>query len=171
LGECINYNAYGETVEDLYFDPAELYRLIHAHADPFSFIREDRAFPLLKNGYVGDMAQARAVAPMHESAAGAIYLLPQVAWSRRVSGVFGNALATKAPQRAHAVLTKKTDGGYLVSVRAPLAVKAGADVLCSQFETGGGRKGAAGINHLPEADVERFVVAFDNVFSKNNNGS
>jgi hypothetical protein len=165
LGECINYNAYGETVADLYFDPAELYRLIHVHVDPFGFIREDRAFPLLKNGYDGDMAQAQASAAAHESAAGAVYVLPDAAWSRRVSGVFGNVLATGAPERAHAVLTRKSDGGYLVSVRAPLSVKAGADVLCSQFETGGGRKSAAGINHLPEADVDRFLAAFDRVFA------
>lgn len=164
LGECINYNAYGETVEDLYFHPAELYRLIHAHADPLTFIHEDPAFHTLKSGYDQDMARARASTPAHESLAGSLYLLPDEAWSRRVSGVFGNALATGAPQRAHAVLTKKSDGGYLVSVRAPLAVKAGADVLCGQFETGGGRRGAAGINHLPEAEIERFVGAFDRVF-------
>lgn len=165
LGECINYNAYGETVEDLYFDPAELYRLIHAHTDPLTFIHENPAFHTLKSGYGQDMAQAQANKAVHESPAGSIYLLPDAAWSRRISGVFGNALATAAPQRAHAVLTKKTDGAYLVSVRAPLAVKAGADALCSQFETGGGRKGAAGINHLPEADLERFIAAFDSVFA------
>jgi len=165
LGECINYNAYGEALEDLFFAPAELYRLIHAHTDPFSFIREDRVFPILKNGYTGDMARAKTVAPMHSSAAGIIYELPDAAWSRRVSGVFGNALATGAPQRAHAVLTKKSDGAYLVSVRAPLAVKAGADVLCSQFETGGGRKSAAGINRLPEENLERFITVFDQVFA------
>jgi hypothetical protein len=167
LGECINYNAYGEAVADLYFDPAELYRLIHAHGDPFTFIREDRAFAILKRGYAEDMAQAKAIQGIHESDAGLVFALPDAAWSRRVSGVFGNWLATQSPQRAHAVLTQKSDGAYLVSVRAPLALKAGADVLCSQFETGGGRKGAAGINHLPDADVPRFLAAFDEVFSKN----
>ncbi len=166
LGECINYNAYGETEQDLFFAPAELYRQIHAYADPFTFIREDRAYPILKQGYTQDMTQAQATAPMHESLAGAIYFLPDAAWSRRVSGVFGNALATGYPQRAHAVLTKKSNGGYLVSVRAPLVAKAGADVLCSQFETGGGRKGAAGINHLPETDVDRFIAAFDAGFTR-----
>ena len=165
LGECINYNAYGEALNDLFFTPAELYRLIHMHVDPFSFIHEDSAFSILKNGYTGDMAQARAIAPMHNSAAGIIYRLPDAAWSRRVSGVFSNALATGAPQFAHAVLTKKSDGAYLVSVRAPLARKAGADVLCSQFETGGGRNSAAGINHLPEEDLHRFIAAFDNAFA------
>lgn len=165
LGECINYNAYGEALQDLFFAPAELYRLLHSHTDPFSFIREERAFIMLKNGYTGDMAQAKTVTPMHRSAAGIIYELPDAAWSRRVSGVFGNTLATGAPTLAHAVLSKKSDGAYLVSVRAPLAVKAGADVLCSQFESGGGRKSAAGINQLPVANLARFIAAFDQVFA------
>lgn len=166
LGECINYNAYGESVEDLYFHPAELYRIVHRHADPFSFIREEAAFTTLSNGYRDDMAQAVAVAPDEESAAGAIYILPDAAWSRRVSGVFGNHLATMSPQRAHAVLTQRTAGGFLVSVRAPLATKTGADQLCSQFETGGGRKGAAGINHLPEDQLERFSSLFRQTFAR-----
>ncbi|MND00941.1 hypothetical protein D3C83_197340 [compost metagenome] len=52
-------------------------------------------------------------------------------------------------------------GGYAVSVRAPFDNPRGADVLCLQFETGGGRQAAAGINRLPEADYERFVAAFN----------
>jgi hypothetical protein len=36
--------------------------------------------------------------------------------------------------------------------------------LCGRFETGGGRKGAAGINHLPEDEVERFVALFNSTF-------
>ena len=57
------------------------------------------------------------------------------------------------------------DGGYVVSVRAPLSHKTGADELCRQFETGGGRKAAAGINHLAEVDYERFMNAFLDAFS------
>jgi hypothetical protein len=42
--------------------------------------------------------------------------------------------------------------------------KSGADQLCSRFETGGGRKGAAGINHLPESELGRFIAGFFEVF-------
>ena len=49
-------------------------------------------------------------------------------------------------------------------MRAPLDNKMGADEICSQFETGGGRKGAAGINHLPEAEFDRFVSLFYKVY-------
>jgi hypothetical protein len=40
LGECLNYNGYGETLGDLFFDPAELYRQLRPYADPFAFIAE-----------------------------------------------------------------------------------------------------------------------------------
>lgn len=37
LGECLNYNGYGDSVDDLHFHPAELYRRLHGYADPFAF--------------------------------------------------------------------------------------------------------------------------------------
>ena len=57
-------------------------------------------------------------------------------------------------------MTTLAGGGFLVSVRAPLAAPQGADRLCRQFATGGGRQAAAGINVLPPADYDRFVAAF-----------
>jgi hypothetical protein len=48
----------------------------------------------------------------------------------------------------------------VVSVRAPLVNKTGADELCKRFPSGGGRKAAAGINALPEADIPAFIAAF-----------
>jgi len=164
LGECLNYNGYGETLDDLFYDPADLYRQLRPYADPFAFVAESPAYQTLKSGYQEDMARAVAVSATEERASGRIFMLPAEKWARRISGVFGNQLAVESPAQAHAVLTAKPDGGYVVSVRAPLATKAGADVLCSQFETGGGRKGAAGINHLPESEVGRFIASFFQTF-------
>lgn len=164
LGECLNYNGYGETVEDLFFHPEELYRIVHRHTDPFSFIHEESAFHTLRHGYAEDMAKAQETTPIETTGKGSIYLLPDAAWSRRISGVFSNALATASPEQATAVLTRRSKGGFVVSVRAPLATKTGADEVCSRFETGGGRKGAAGINVLPETDLERFTGEFYAVF-------
>ena len=166
LGECINCNSYGETVADLHFPPAELYRVLHPFKNPFVFINENGIFEILKQGYAEDMALARAVKPEHETPHGAVYILPAKPWSRRVSGAFGNVLASASPDRAHAVLTQRgDDGAFVVSVRAPQATNSGADILCSRFATGGGRKGAAGINLLPENELPRFMQAFDEVFS------
>jgi hypothetical protein len=58
------------------------------------------------------------------------------------------------------VLTRKADGSFLVSVRAPLNDKRDADTLCRQFATGGGRAAAAGINELPASDLNAFIDAF-----------
>jgi len=159
LGECLNYNGYGETLADLHFPPDELYRLLHRHADPFAFIAGEPAFRLLQQGYAEDMAKAGELPPGMATEACALYLLPDAPWSRRVSGSFGNRLAQSWPNRAHAILTRRA-GGYTVSVRAPLAAPTGADELCRRFDSGGGRKAAAGINCLPEAKGEEFVAAF-----------
>jgi hypothetical protein len=40
----------------------------------------------------------------------------------------------------------------------------GADDFCRAFPTGGGRKRAAGINHLPEAEFDAFVERFEAAF-------
>ncbi|MCS6785876.1 MAG: acetyltransferase [Thiobacillaceae bacterium] len=160
LGECLNYNAYGETVADLHFPPDELYRRLHAYADPFDFIREAPEFTALRAGYAADMAAAQAVRPVEARAGGAVVILPDAAWARRVSGVYANALAQAHPQRAHALLTRSPQGHYVVSVRAPLANRSGADTLCSRFPTGGGRQAAAGINALPESRLDEFIAAF-----------
>jgi hypothetical protein len=159
LGVCLNYNAYGESVADLYFPPDELYRLLHPYPDPFAFMAEEAAFRQLQQGYAEDMAKAEGIAPEMATESCALYLLPDAAWSRRVSGSFSNRLAQNWPRRAHALLTRRKDG-FTVSVRAPLVSPTGADELCRRFDTGGGRKAAAGINCLPEASLDEFVVQF-----------
>ena len=166
LGECLNYNGYGETLADLFFDPAELYRQMRPYADPFVFINESGAYPILNAGYAQDMALAECVTAAETRAAGRLFILPPDKWARRISGVFGNKLAVDSPTQAHAVLTAKEEGGYVVSVRAPMVAKSGADEVCSQFETGGGRRGAAGINHLPESKLDRFTALFYSTFTR-----
>jgi len=161
LGVYLNYNGYGSNLDDLHFQPSQLYRLISIYADPFDFINDgSEHFQKLEVGYQQDMASASALAPEHSNAATAVYLLPNESWARRVSGVYSNDLANAHPGRAHAVLTVKANGGYLVSVRAPLNNKTGADELCMQFPTGGGRKAAAGINDLPADMLAQFVDTF-----------
>jgi len=164
LGECLNYNGYGETLDDLFFDPADLYRQLRPFADPFAFIAESPAYQRLNAGYQEDMARAVAVSATEARASGRVFMLPAEKWARRISGVFGNQLAVESPAQAHAVLTAKPEGGYLVSVRSPLVARSGADELCSQFDSGGGRKGAAGINHLPESELGRFIALFFKTF-------
>jgi hypothetical protein len=160
LGECINYNAYGETVDDLHYHPADLYRALGAYAEPFAFIADEPVFDVLRQGMADDLWRAAEAGAHGANEAHAVVMLPDAAWSRRVSGTLGNRLARAHPERAHAVVPARPDGAYTVSVRAPLAQPAGADALCRQFESGGGRAGAAGIDRLPAADLDRFARAF-----------
>jgi hypothetical protein len=164
LGECINYNAYGETIEDLHYPPADLYETLSRYRDPRDFIEGEPVLEVLKTAMEDDYDRARAIAPQMASATAAVYVLPDAAWSRRIHGFFANRLAHEHPARAHALLVGGRDG-YLASVRAPLEKPHGADALCLKFETGGGRQAAAGINRLPEADCARFIAEFGRAFS------
>jgi hypothetical protein len=159
LGEAINYNAYGESVEDLHYHPADLYQVIAPYRDPRHFIFDEPVFEVLKQAGAEDMARAEETRPEFATDAAALYVLPDASWSRRVNGVFSNRLAQAEPQRAHAVLVTKGDG-FVVSVRAPRNNPTGAELLCSGFATGGGRQAAAGINHLPQQDLAQFAAAF-----------
>lgn len=160
LGTLINYNGYGMTEDDLYFHPADLYRDIQPFENPFDFIAQSNSYAVLAEGYASDMAKAEQISVELNDANTALIMLPNEAWARRVSGVYGNALAREHPSRAHALLTLVDDGNYRISVRAPLINKTGADTLCMQFPTGGGRKAAAGINALPVDMLDNFKNAF-----------
>lgn len=166
LGICINYNGYGSCIEDLHFPPDALFRELLPYQSPLDYIADSQSsYQTLEAGYRDDMAKAEAVAAEYASDSVAIYILPDETWSRRISGVFGNHLANLHPERAHGVVSHNREGGYLVSVRAPLNNKSGADELCSEFPTGGGRKGAAGINHLPVEALGAFVEKMNTRYS------
>ncbi len=161
LGICINYNAYGHSVADLHVAPDTLYQHLVQFASPLDFLlAKADIFGELQAGYAADFQIAQSIKPEYQDDKIGVYLLPDEAWARRINGVMGNDLANLNPQRAHAVLTYNPCGAYQVSVRAPLATKQGADELCGLFKTGGGRKSAAGINHLPIDELTQFIDAF-----------
>ena len=165
LGTYINYNGYGPAIGDLHFDPKDLYLKLYAADGPLDFVHNSSDFDKLSIGYREDMSNAEALQPLHCNEKSAVFLLPDEAWARRVSGVYSNDLATENPDRAHAVLTLKANGNYLISVRAPMSNKSGAAELCMKFPTGGGRAGAAGINDLPAATLQSFVDAFEQAYA------
>ena len=166
LGECMNYNGYGASLDDLHVTPKALSEEVRAYESPLDFITDEKSsYQRLLDGYQKDLAQAASLQPLSSDEHVALYRLPNEAWARRVSGVFANQLATENPSRAHAMLTDKASGNYLVSVRAPLNRKEGADQLCLQFATGGGRKAAAGINDLPADQLENFIHKFREAYA------
>ncbi|MDA7745720.1 DHH family phosphoesterase [Psychromonas sp.] len=158
LGTLINYNGYGSTISDLHYEPANLYRLLLEYSSPFDVIKDNNSpYLQLKTAYETDLALALAIPTHYQSSLLSVFELPDKPWSRRISGVYGNLLANQNPDSAFAVLTKNKEQNYLVSLRAPLNDKQGAGDICSQFESGGGRAAAAGINNLPESSLSKFI--------------
>ena len=165
LGKLLNYNAYGDSVDELIIHPAELYRRLHRHLDPLRFISDEPVLKTLAATLESDLRQALFISPERVSPCGSMTYLPDAAWSRRVSGTLANYLARDEPTFAHAVLLPTADKAWRVSVRAPMQSPYGADQLCRQFAGGGGRPAAAGIDALPAAERSIFIEAFRQVFA------
>jgi hypothetical protein len=159
LGIYINYNGYGRTVDDLHIAPDALFTTLLNYPDPFTLINEANSiFTLLEQAYLSDMTQAKQANILHDDETLQVIELEDAPWSRRVSGVYGNELANQNPDKAHAVFTLNLDNTYTVSLRAPINNKLGAGELCAQFETGGGRAAAAGVNQLPKEKLGNFIA-------------
>jgi len=164
LGHTLNYNAYGECEGDLHMAPAALYRVMSGFEDPFDFMVTP-TYKKLHSGYRSDCAQLQGLAPYYERPGSAVYLLPSTPWSRRISGVLANRLASERDGRSFAVINERSDGDFLVSVRSARPEARSACGLCQQFDSGGGRKAAAGINRLPAAELPRFIERFSTYFA------
>jgi hypothetical protein len=166
LGIYINYNGYGAGIEDLYFHPADLYQHCVRYSSPLDFVTDAKdVFETLSTGYTEDLQKAFEQPYTHETADIAAIILPDAKWARRVSGVFSNDLSNRYPDRAHVILTQKTTGDYVVSIRAPQSRLEGADEVAMQFATGGGRKGAAGINSLSDSSIPALIDAMAKRYS------
>ena len=58
LGTCLNYNGYGDNLEDLHFHPQQLYSEMKPFADPLAFVAQSAAFSKLEAGLLADTAMA-----------------------------------------------------------------------------------------------------------------
>lgn len=164
LGSLLNYNAYGEQVDDLTISPKELYKDLHQYQDPFDFIAHASNYSLLSDSYNEDMAMLDEIRPTCEQKYAAIYVLPSHSWARRISGLLANKLKDQTKDKSFAVLTQKPDGSYVVSVRTADPKNKSASRFCSAFPSGGGRQAAAGINSLPVEELAQFSKMFFTYF-------
>jgi hypothetical protein len=160
LGVRLNYNAYGESLSDLHVVPTALADEMLNFPDPLEFARASALFAKIMAGYQADMAAAQQLEPLRQSPGAVLYLMPDAAWARRVIGTLANDLARAHAGCAIAIVSPQSSGD-VVSVRVPRDAATGADVFCRGFPTGGGRRTAGGINHLPRAELERFISAFE----------
>ncbi len=164
LGAALNYNAYGETDADVMVNPAALYDIVSSYTDPFDLFHREPIIAHLSRERAADLRRVIGARPMRSLPSADAYLLPDEPWSRRVSGTFANRLALTEPHRAHAVITPRAGGGYLVSVRAPRTHGPTAVDFCRRYPTGGGRKAAAGIDRLDARDLDGFLDAFGKAY-------
>jgi hypothetical protein len=161
LGVNLNYNAYGESIGDLHIHPAELANQMLPFENPLEFMQQSPTFARLASGYDEDMRKARALMPTRQVPGATTLVLPDEPWARRAIGVLANELTQARPESAIAILSRRGRGGFVVSVRVPAGRSVSADEFCREFETGGGRKLAAGIDCLRDADVDSFVERFE----------
>lgn len=166
LGTYLNYNAYGETVSDLHVDPAALAAALEPFEDPLEFVRGSRTYVMLSEGYEDDMAKARQLQPALQAPGATLMVLPDTCWAKRAIGVFANELSRSMPDSALAILSPNADGGFVVSLRVPSGGPVPADEFCRRYKTGGGRKLAAGINHLARAEQDSFAAAFQDCYRR-----
>jgi len=159
LGRDLNYNAYGETEADLLIPPAQLFRSMCRFDDPLRFAASSSLGPQLQASRIADLNAAGEIEAYRSGDGAEVFVLPDASWSRRVNGVFANQRAGLHPRRAVAVVVPRRSGGLMVSVRVPEGARCGADEFCRAF-SGGGRRGAAGIDRLAPGELDTFVRRF-----------
>lgn len=164
VGELLNYNSYGENLDDLRFSPLKISAILDHFTDPLDFSAAPDIMPALRIGFQEDMELALTQKEHRPVGKNRVYFFPDTPWARRVSGVFANLKAREKTESAHALITENSDSSFRISVRAPLADCRDADTLCRLFPTGGGRAGAAGINALPAEMLENFLSAFHDMY-------
>lgn len=155
LGECLNYNAYGDSEADLLIPPTQLYKLMAAYPDPLDFIEQEPICLEIDQQWTNDLTQAMAVKPILDRDELIVVQLPAAAWARRVLGSYANRLAQQV-SKVCAVVAPNTRHTLTVSLRAPMGGAYTADQLVCPFG-GAGRATAAGINDLLPAQLPVLI--------------
>ena len=140
LGELLNYNGYGATLDDLHFHPDELMQLCLAAKTPQDFVQTE-AFQRLRDGFNSDMSNTEEIELVN-----GIHMLPNEAWARRVVGVFAHRLNSESAG-PHVIAIDKGET-LQISIRG----SEGIGELCAKFG-GGGRATAGGIDALPKGEI------------------
>ena len=165
LGNTLNYNAYGVSIEDVALPPRTAYRIVHQYPDPFDLLRHEPIFGDIARQRRIDLELAMGVPALQRSPFAEAYVLPDATWARRVSGEFANRLILAAPHKAHAVVTPLGGGLFGVSVRSPRGRTPLAVDFCRGFATGGGRREAAGIERIAQRELDAFFAAFQKAWT------
>jgi hypothetical protein len=161
LGNTLNYNAYGATPADVAMPPLAMYRLVHAYDDPFELLRREAAIDGIARQRRADLELALGVPPLRRTPTADVRVLPDAPWGRRISGELANRVALAMPHKAHLVITPLGGGFFGASVRSPRGRSPLAVDFCRQYAGGGGRREAAGIERVAQAELEGLMQAFE----------
>lgn len=164
LGMTLNYNGYGVDESDLTIHPVEVYQDMKHYTCPFEYHDNSPSFAKIHEQMQIDKQALEQSQIVHDSSTGKIILLPDSKSSARYSGVYSNQLVNDNPDQAFVVLTTLDQETYRVSIRAPKATPYGASKLAGQFDTGGGREKAAGINQLNNHQLSDLIEKFEHQF-------
>lgn len=159
LGECLNYNSYGDTAADQMYRPEELYGLMRPYAEPLGFLAAEPVYGRLDAQYREDLERVMATPALGRDGAAEIYLLPDAPWARRIVGSFANRLKLASPTHAHAILVPNQRGKLTVSLRVPAGAAMSADAFARRHG-GNGRTTAAGVTNLEPAAITAFADDF-----------
>lgn len=165
VGETLNYNGYGNTENDLNFHPKDVYLDLSKYDSPFDYRNKSEVYDTIHNQKCIDKHELSNSEVLYEGNAGKVVLLPRSDASVRYSGIYSNQLVTDNPLLAFLILTTVDENHYRVSIRSPKTRPTGADVLASNFETGGGRAKAAGINMLHKSKLKLLIDLFNQTYS------
>ena len=165
IGLVVNYNSYGQTIDDLFYPPEEIAKAAKAcGSDIFQFLEQGDIFSTLLENFNADMSSAVYQEPYSIINNGVIYTLPNESWTHRIMGSFSNHLVSTNKDLACAIAVLNSGGTYRISVRSSINNPYGAGNLCGKFG-GGGREKAGGINNLPASDLDTFKEEFESVFA------
>ena len=144
LGELLNYNGYGFSLDDLHFHPDELMLACLEAGSPEVFMQSE-TYRRLQSGFAEDIANCKDIETVDE-----IHMLPDEPWARRVVGVYAHRLNQKGGG-PHVIAIERGDT-LQISVRG----SNGIGELCAMFG-GGGRETAGGIDALPKGEIPALM--------------
>lgn len=165
VGETLNYNGYGNEETDLTVHPKDVYVDLSNYESPFEYRNKSSVYDKIYHQKCADHRELEQSEVVHQSTTGQVISLAESMASVRYSGTYSNHLSQQHPQQAFLILTSVDENHYRVSIRAPLDAPSGANMLAGNFDTGGGRSRAAGINKLPKDKLNMLIDLFEHQFS------
>jgi hypothetical protein len=145
-------------VGDQHIEPHAMYARLAQHDDPLRLLRDD---PI--GDETGGIARGRSAARAGAAGAarGHTRTLGRAARRRLGPARDRAALPTAWPATRPGWRTRCCRPGAMAATRSACArrwTRPAAPTRCAGFSAGGGRAGAAGIDHLPAAQLPRFMA-------------